>query len=228
MTHFHGDSKGELTTSRLVRRGSTIPLVVLALAGICVVAAQFLIGSGSNPPSQDAPTAKSGTGDSGSFGIVRIRKPTGPPRVNTGLLDPHQQPITIACNTCHGNWTANSEARIGQKLERFHQHLHGNHGNLACISCHNAHDGYATLRLADGKSIPFPEVMQLCAQCHGPQYRDYQHGAHGGMAGYWDLGKGSRERNNCIDCHSPHSPRYPIVRPARGPNDRFLDKGSHD
>jgi formate-dependent nitrite reductase cytochrome c552 subunit len=62
--------------------------------------------------------------------------------------------------------------------------------------------------------------MQLCAQCHGPQYRDYRHGAHGGMAGHWDLAKGGRVRNNCIDCHDPHSPKYPTVRPAGGPLDR--------
>ena len=77
-----------------------------------------------------------------------------------------------------------------------------------------------TLRLADGAALPYTEVMQLCAQCHGPQHRDYQHGAHGGMAGYWDLSKGGRTRANCIDCHVPHAPKYQPVQPARGPNDR--------
>jgi hypothetical protein len=142
--------------------------------------------------------------------------------VNTGLLDPHGQPVTIACNTCHGNWKANTEARIGQKLERLHQHLQGSHGNLACVACHNSNDGYGTLRLADGKAVAYPDVMQLCAQCHGQQHRDYQHGAHGGMNGYWDLTRGSRVRNNCVDCHAPHAPRYPLVMPVRGPNDRFV------
>jgi hypothetical protein len=70
--------------------------------------------------------------------------------------------------------------------------------------------------------------MRLCAQCHGPQYRDYQNGAHGGMTGNWDLSKGGRVRNNCIDCHDPHAPRYPTVTPSRGPNDRFLTGGGHE
>ena len=59
--------------------------------------------------------------------------------------------------------------------------------------------------------------MTLCAQCHGPQFRDYQHGAHGGMTGYWDLTKGGRMRNNCIDCHDPHAPKYPTVTPGPRP-----------
>jgi hypothetical protein len=70
--------------------------------------------------------------------------------------------------------------------------------------------------------------MTLCAQCHGPQFRDYQHGAHGGMSGFWDLSKGGRTRNNCIDCHDPHAPKYPTVTPARGPNDRFQTGGGHE
>lgn len=156
-----------------------------------------------------------------------IRKPAGPPAVQTGLLDPHGQPVSVACNTCHTTRPPNAELHVGGNLETFHQGLKGNHGNLTCISCHHGNEGYQTLRLADGKSLPFTEVMQLCAQCHGPQYRDYSHGAHGGMTGYWDLTQGPRQRNNCIDCHDPHFPKYPTVRPAQGPHDRFLSS-PHD
>jgi hypothetical protein len=210
------------------RRALSSPFVVLILALVCAIIAHLLVGSGSNPPTVKEDAVAARKADSTNPGNVRIRKPAGPPRVNTGLLDPHGQPVSIACNTCHGNWTANSEARVGQRLERFHQHLHGNHGSLACVACHNSNDGYTTLRLADGKAVAFPEVMQLCAQCHGPQYRDYQHGSHGGMTGYWDLSRGSRERNNCVDCHNPHTPRYPVVQPAKGPNDRFLKGSGHE
>jgi hypothetical protein len=153
---------------------------------------------------------------------VTIRKPAGPPTVKTGLTDYHGNPVSVSCGTCHATRPANAEARLGVDLPSFHQGFKGNHGSLACIACHNPSDGYQTLRLADGRSVPYSEVMQLCAQCHGPQYRDYQRGAHGGMTGYWDLSRGPRARNNCIDCHDPHTPRYPAVRPAPGPNDRFL------
>jgi predicted CXXCH cytochrome family protein len=103
------------------------------------------------------------------------------------------------------------------------------HGMLACYSCHNPDDADA-LRLADGTSVAYPDVMTLCAQCHGTQARDYEHGAHGGMNGYWDLTRGPRTRNNCIDCHDPHSPEFPSMQPTFKPRDRFLDPsaGGHD
>ncbi len=159
---------------------------------------------------------------------VIIRSPHGAPMVPTGTFDEKGRPLLVACATCHTTKPTNGDAKIGTPLKQFHQGMIGHHGNLSCASCHNPTDGYATLRLADGKSVPYTQVMTLCAQCHGPQHRDYQHGAHGGMMGYWDLSKGGRVRNTCIDCHDPHAPKYPTVSPARGPNDRFLNGVSHE
>lgn len=161
-----------------------------------------------------------------------IRKPSGPPQVRTGQVDAGGQPVQVACNVCHTTRPTNLATNSGGQLIEFHQGLKVQHGGLSCASCHNPTDGYASLRLADGRSVPYTEVMQLCAQCHGTAYRDYQHGSHGGMTGYWDRSRGARARNNCIDCHDPHSPGYPLVRPAPGPRDRFLTAphqgGSHD
>ncbi|WP_145244319.1 cytochrome c3 family protein [Urbifossiella limnaea] len=159
---------------------------------------------------------------------VVVRTPPGPPVVPTGTVDEKGRPVSIACATCHASNPANPEAKLGTPLTRFHQGLTGKHGNLTCTSCHNPADGYASLRLADGKSVPYTAVMTLCAQCHGPQFRDYQHGAHGGMTGHWDLSKGGRSRNNCVDCHDPHAPKYPTVTPAPGPNDRFQTGGGRE
>jgi hypothetical protein len=152
---------------------------------------------------------------------VFVRKPAGPPSVATGAIDPHGRPLTAACSTCHTTKTVNTDLKVGMELKTFHQGLKGSHGNLTCVTCHNAGEGYQSLRLADGRGLPYPDVMQLCAQCHGPQYRDYQNGAHGGMTGHWDLSRGGRVRNTCTDCHDPHTPKYPVVRPAPGPRDRF-------
>ncbi|HUR53142.1 MAG TPA: hypothetical protein VMZ71_03355 [Gemmataceae bacterium] len=193
----------------------------------CAALAHVLAGCAPQPhtpPPQDSPTAGATT----QLCPVIVRKPAGPPAIRTGTFDEKGNPVSVACATCHTNRPANPDAKLGKPLVMFHQGLVGAHGNLACASCHNPADGFASLRLADGKSVPYAEVMTLCAQCHGPQFRDYQHGAHGGMTGFWDLTKGGRARNNCVDCHDSHAPKYPTVTPARGPNDRFQTKGGHD
>ena len=95
------------------------------------------------------------------------------------------------------------------------------HGELSCESCHDASDR-TRLRLADGKTLPFDEVLTLCGQCHGPQRTAFHHGAHGGTRGYWDRTKGPQIRNSCVSCHRAHTPAYPMVVPAPPPNDRFL------
>jgi len=161
-------------------------------------------------------------------GFTTIRKPTGAPAIKSGIRDEKGREVVIACAVCHTTKPANLDAKLGTPLTAFHQGLIGKHGSLSCVSCHNPAEGYGSLRLADGKLVPYTEVMTLCAQCHGPQFRDYQHGAHGGMNGFWDLNKGGRVRNNCVDCHDAHAPKYPTVAPAPGPNDRFLRGGGHE
>ncbi len=112
-------------------------------------------------------------------------------------------------------------------LTTFHQHMVFKHGNSTCTSCHvqGQHD---RIHLANGSVLPMTEALTLCAQCHGPQYRDYQHGSHGGMNGYWDRKRGPRTRNHCVDCHDPHAPQLPSVMPAAPPRDRFLSAGAEE
>jgi hypothetical protein len=121
----------------------------------------------------------------------------------------------------------NLEANSGTQLTEFHEGLTFRHGGLTCLSCHNGSD-YESLRLADGRSVPFAQSMELCRQCHGPQYRDYVKGAHGGMMGYWDLSRGPRTRNSCVHCHDPHAPAFPQVAPVFPPRDRFAPAGETD
>ena len=92
------------------------------------------------------------------------------------------------------------------------------HGDNACRACHDP-ARYDRLRLATGDSVPMTEALRLCAQCHGTQHRDWLHGAHGGMNGYWDLRRGDRVRNHCVDCHDPHAPRFPRFMPMDPPRD---------
>lgn len=147
---------------------------------------------------------------------VAIRTPDGNVMVDSGRRDAKGQPILLACATCHDTREPQTLITSAADLDEFHQGLRYAHGSLSCLSCHNA-DDYNTLKRADGSAVPFSASMNLCAQCHGPQFRDYQNGSHGGMTGHWDLTRGGRTRNSCIDCHDAHHPAYPMVMPVFPP-----------
>lgn len=147
---------------------------------------------------------------------VIIRASNGQPWVDSGKVDAQGNPVLVSCATCHDTREPSIATRDAAQLDEFHQGMKYAHGSQTCLSCHHS-DDYNTLRAADGRSLDFSQSMMLCAQCHGPQYRDYKNGSHGGMTGHWDLGKGPRERNHCTDCHDPHHPAYPQVMPVFPP-----------
>jgi hypothetical protein len=158
---------------------------------------------------------------------VVLHLPAGLGTLDSGLRNITGEPIGIKCSTCH---TLHAEPPFIQKasdLKRFHKDLKFTHGELACGACHDREDR-DKLRMADDRRIPMQDVMVLCSQCHGPQARDWRHGAHGGMSGYWDLTRGGRVRNTCVDCHDPHQPKYPTFAPVHPPKDRFLEPVDHN
>lgn len=155
---------------------------------------------------------------------ILLVQPTTLGVVDTPVADLHGTPIGVACATCHGGPDPIA-SRDGEPAT-FHTGVELAHGATAtCDSCHTA-DRLA-LHLSDGTRVELPDVVVLCAQCHGPQWRDFQHGAHGGMNGYWDLGRGQRTRNSCVVCHPAHAPKIPSVQPAPPPRDRFADEAPH-
>jgi nitrate/TMAO reductase-like tetraheme cytochrome c subunit len=147
---------------------------------------------------------------------VNIHAPVATGLVDSGEKDIHGNSVMVACATCHDTREPNFKTTEGAALTEFHIGLRYQHGGQTCLSCHNSED-YGTLKRADGQALDFSASMKLCAQCHGPQFRDYQNGSHGGMTGYWDLRQGPRERNHCTDCHDPHHPAYPQVMPVFPP-----------
>lgn len=159
------------------------------------------------------------------FAVV-INRPAGPPQVATGLTNFQGQPVFASCSSCHTTTKPNLDNRSSTDLDQFHQGLKYVHGNLSCLSCHNSQN-YETLRLADTRSVEFSDSMTLCSQCHGPQRRDYDRGLHGGMNGHWDLTRGGRTRNTCINCHDPHAPAFPLVMPVLPPRDRISVPQTH-
>lgn len=140
--------------------------------------------------------------------------------VDTSRADVHGTPIGVGCATCHGPDPETSWA--AEAGEPFHTKIELVHGTNTCDHCHDPVDR-TKLRLADGTAIEFGASIELCAQCHGKQYTNYRHGAHGGMAGYWDLRQGPRTRNHCAVCHAPHAPAIPQVSPVLPPRDRYLE-----
>ena len=132
---------------------------------------------------------------------------------------PQGRPVEVACATCHAVLQPppalpTSAATLGGP----HAGLRFDHGGNACRACHDP-ARFDRLRLATGDSVPMTDALLLCAQCHGTQHRDWRHGAHGGMSGHWDLARGPRVRNHCVDCHDPHAPRFPRFRPLPPPPD---------
>ena len=95
---------------------------------------------------------------------------------------------------------------------------HGSHGrNNNCFNCHNE-TNLELLQTRDGRPVKFSDSPQLCGSCHGPTYRDWEAGAHGRINGYWNRNLGDSNRKDCVNCHDPHSPRFPGREPAPGPH----------
>ena len=95
---------------------------------------------------------------------------------------------------------------------------HGSHGrNNNCFNCHNENN-LELLQTRDGHEVKFADSPALCGSCHGPTYRDWEAGAHGRISGYWDRDLGEAQRKACVNCHNPHSPRFPSRQPAPGPH----------
>lgn len=152
---------------------------------------------------------------------VTIGQPAKLSSIETGVPSGIAQDLRADCVTCHSLRESDEWPSAPEDLDEFHRGLTFEHGSLQCASCHVPGDIDA-LRLASGDLEDMADVMTVCSQCHGSQRRDYDRGAHGGMQGYWDLSRGPRTRNSCVDCHDPHAPAYIGGSPVLPPRDRFL------
>ncbi|HVZ63352.1 MAG TPA: hypothetical protein VG936_02100 [Lacunisphaera sp.] len=95
---------------------------------------------------------------------------------------------------------------------------HGTHNrNNLCYNCHNE-SNLETFQVRDGREIKFADSTQLCGSCHGPNYRDWEAGAHGRINGYWNTALGPARRLDCANCHNPHAPHIPTRVPAPPPH----------
>lgn len=180
------------------------------------LAAAFLtfMGCGKDQPARFQPPPGPSTH------VETVHQPAKLTSVESDQKDALGRPLRVSCESCHSLRETKPMPSRPEELKEFHQGLRFQHGELACTSCHLAEQP-RTLHLATGEAVAMAEAMTLCAQCHGPQFRDYRAGAHGGMTGHWDLSRGGRTRNHCVSCHDPHAPRYqgamPVMPPRESP-----------
>lgn len=146
-----------------------------------------------------------------------VRRPAVAPEYSTGVF-------TYRCNDCHA--IIPPPRKVGARTVLQHQEIRLEHGiNTGCLNCHhptnrNAFVGYG------GREIPWDQPQRLCSKCHGPVYRDWQHGSHGRTNGYWDTSRGEQTRRKCIECHDPHRPPFPSLAPAPGPHTLRMGEGT--
>jgi len=145
-----------------------------------------------------------------------VRQPKMRPQYEAGVF-------TYRCSECHAIIPPREQA---YRTPLQHKEILSEHGiNTHCLNCHHPSNRDAFVDDVGGE-IPWDQPQLLCSKCHGPVYRDWQHGSHGRTDGFWDESQGPRLRRKCIECHDPHHPPFPALRPAPGP--RTLRMGPPD
>ncbi len=188
------------------------------LASVAVVLIFAMLGIGCAPD----PTAQVYTGlherivTDNVFDTTPVRGELRPLRRRRGGYE-------FKCSECH---TAITAPVHQQPNVMEHADIVFNHGlNTNCLNCHHPEDRNNYLGY-DGGVIPADQPAQLCAKCHGPQFRDWEKGIHGRQNGHWDISKGEKTKLYCIQCHDPHDPHFPLMQPSRPPPyNRFATSG---
>ena len=189
-----------------------VTLLVLAAAFVGLAVA-FLLGSSGQPQLPYIPLV-----DTNFLSTATVRQ-AYPDLVRAGadLSD-------FDCYGCHEKGkppTLRYDAQGKLIIPSEHSDIvmgHGRHGrNNNCFNCHNESD-LTLLQTRDGRKVTFSDSQLLCGSCHGPIYQDWEAGAHGRTSGFWDRSLGPMDRKICVNCHNPHSPRFPGRAPAPGPH----------
>lgn len=179
-------------------RFALIPLTFLALAAL----------RGAGPWRFESPVPPAVPAPAWATDPTPIRRATLRPELR-------QAGYTYACSDCHNLFPSPPETT--RSLTQ-HREIVLEHGmNDRCFNCHHLTNRDA---FVDdwGREIPFDQPPRLCGKCHGPVYRDWLHGSHGRTDGYWDPQSGPQQRRKCIECHDPHRPAFPALRPAPAPH----------
>lgn len=126
----------------------------------------------------------------------------------------HIDEDAIECSMCHEGFTGD----LGDAaLEGAHADIVFDHGrNVLCLNCHHPENSDAYVDFG-GEEIAGDNPTQLCAKCHGPHFREWNHDVHGRVNAYWDSRFGEQKKLACVQCHDPHRPRFPQMAPEPPP-----------
>lgn len=141
---------------------------------------------------------------------------TAPVRGEARALRLRRSGFEYRCAECHADF--DSPARQSElRSEHAGIYKRFSHGlNANCLNCHKRENRNVFVD-REGNVIDPENSEVLCAQCHGPAYRDWKAGIHGRLNGYWDRSKGQRTQVTCIQCHDPHSPSFAPMTPDPAP-----------
>ena len=196
MGNTHTPTTESLAADNLV--AWAIPFVFLA------VAAWFFFGH----RAPDVPIAEMNIVPAESFAPEPWRDPTLLPQYQAGGFEQN-------CNACHRLFESKTETPTNLTQ---HTDITFDHGmNNRCFNCHDR-ENRESLVLYTGELIPFHDTVRLCAQCHGPTFRDWERGVHGKTTGHWDAQYGAVTKLTCVQCHDPHAPAFPKMHPLPGPD----------
>lgn len=198
-------SRGQLRSGHV----ASIPETgtVLRIVTVTILACGFLCSCSGDPGASSTARLYERDVTAGIHDVTPLRGERGPLRL-------HVDGDAYECSGCHDGFTGDlSEAA----LEGEHKNITFDHGrNLLCLNCHHPGNSDAYLDFGGGE-IPGDAPTLLCAKCHGPHYREWQHSVHGRVNLFWDARFGQEKRLDCIQCHDPHRPRFPQVKPEPPP-----------
>lgn len=176
--------------------------IIGAVSAAALTAAWLLaIRSGAPHPPRIAPQAQTVPAKAPPADL-RVEVP--PPPFSDGIFP---------CTQCHNATMPANRTR--RQLTDMHTEIELKHDaeHRWCLDCHDA-DDRDQLHLASGDPVPFEESYRLCGQCHGEKYRDWRAGVHGRRVGQWN---GAKRYLLCVNCHSPHQPRFKPLAPKPAP-----------
>lgn len=107
-------------------------------------------------------------------------------------------------------------AKKSTALKLEHEGISHKHGKRE-MSCHMCHDinNHNYLIQTKGLQASFSNPSPVCARCHQERFRDWKRGLHGKRSGGWLVQ--TKTQFNCIDCHQPHSVKFPTMQTIEDP-----------